>query len=99
MLPYLHAELTREEKRIIKARESANEELRATLNNILTPVVALLDEYAHDRLPDFEDMACRVLQETRSRLDELVGPETLRTGQAPVPRARDTIPCAMEFND
>lgn len=102
MNEYLQKELIREEKRILKARDAEAEcsELRATLNNVLVPVHAVLDEMAHDQKEDTEDLAITVLQETRARMNDLVGPETLRTGAEPeVPRARDTEPCNMSFED
>jgi len=98
MTDYLLDELTGIESRIRKLKEEASDnEVIAELNNLLTPVVVLLDEHAHDKQPDFDNFACQVLQETRSRLEDLTGPQTLRSGE--VPRARDTMPCMMEFKD
>lgn len=98
---YLKTELRGLEARILKFRdaEDGNTELRATLNNILTPVLCILDEIDHCPVVDTEDMAIIVLQETRIRMDELFGPETLPSGREPIPRAKDTIPCDMKFDD
>ena len=102
MKNYLMTELLHEQTRITKLRDAEAEcsELRATLNNVLTPVHCVLDEMVHDLKEDTEELATTVLQETRARMCELVGPETLRTGAEPeVPRARDTEPCNMVFED
>lgn len=96
---YLKDELTDCQTKLIKARDKSDDvELKATLDNVLTPVVVLLDELEHDKQPNFEEMACEVLCETRKRMAELIPPDTLRSGEVPmeIPPARDTEPCNME---
>jgi len=98
MQKYLIDELHDAEKRIKKLRDdSSDQEFRAMLNNVLQPVRSMIDEYEHDKQEDWEDMTCLVLKETRDRLEDLIGPVTLRSGE--VPKARDTVPCMMEFKD
>lgn len=82
MTEYLITELKDQEKTLKQLRDSSgNLEYRAEINNILTPVVAMLDEYEHDRQSDFELMACEVLVETRKRIQQIEDkiPDTLRS--------------------
>lgn len=75
-------ELRTYEQTLKQLRDSSgNLEYRAEINNVLTPIVAMLDEYEHDRQPDFELVACEVLVATRKRICEMEEriPDTLRS--------------------
>jgi hypothetical protein len=85
MQTYLIDELHAAEKRIKKLRDdSSDQEFRAMLNNVLQPVHSMIDEYEHDRQRGWEDMTCLVLQETRKRLEEITGADTMRSGDLTV---------------
>jgi|GEM_PF-6825581 len=98
MEEYIKSELLDCQEKLLKYRDKSDDkEFIATINNILTPVVCLLDEFVHDKQPNFEEMACHVLAETRNRMTEILPPETLKSGELPIPPDRDTEPCNMEL--
>lgn len=79
---YLIDELRTCEATIKSLRDgSCNPEYRAELNNVLTPIIALLDEAKHNKQPDFELEACEVLVATRKRIIEMEEkiPDTLKS--------------------